>query len=131
MHIHFTGKSSVAEMRKLFAEVEFRWRAVALTTASLWHIAACFAFADRTFTVKDVYNVLREYHPTPFTASAVTDIYQPPAPVAPLTSSILPDRRRSVRADRACTGGHGLEFRRRNASRYSYQPHKPRFLYQA
>lgn len=45
-HIHLIGNPHVAEMLQLLTDLEFIGNAMEVTTASLWHIAAGFAFAD-------------------------------------------------------------------------------------
>lgn len=75
-------------MRQLLAFVEFRRRAMEATTASLWQIAACFAFNDGTFDVKDMYDACTEYNSDAFNTGATLNIYQVPPSIAPSVSSI-------------------------------------------
>lgn len=60
VHIHSTGNSNKTEMRQLLTNPEFRRHAMEATTESSWHSAACFAFADKTFTPKVLYDACKE-----------------------------------------------------------------------
>lgn len=78
----------MAEMRQLLADPEFLRNAIETTTASLWHMAACFAFADGTVIPDDLYNVCTEYRPANFNAREVPDVYKMLGKTAPSISSI-------------------------------------------
>ena len=88
VHVHSTGDSDVAEMRHLLLDPEFRRNAMEVTTANLWHIAACFAYADGTFTTEKLYDTCTEYRPTALTTGEVPDIYRLPEKATPMTPSI-------------------------------------------
>lgn len=56
-------------------------------TLRLRQIAACFVFADGTFTPEDLYDACKEYRPAAFGVCKVPDIYQSPGKTAPLILS--------------------------------------------
>lgn len=77
-------------MVQLLSDPKFLRRKMEITNANFWHIAACFAYVDGTFTTENLYNVCTEYRPISMTTSEVPDIYKPPGKVAPFVLSIEP-----------------------------------------